>query len=391
MNMKFQKQLSNFGRRTGAALLVLALGSYAAWAQVPGFGTGSTTANRSGSRSSSTTTYPSSTDIGQARITYDPETRSLIVVADEDTASHITNMVHQLDRPAPQVLIKCVFLEVTYNKGSDIGVEGKYTKTFGPNNIYTGIVNHAFSSLPGLAAVGAGGAYTILASDFQATINAIAQAGRVEVLSRPSVLARNNQQATITVGQQVPLITGVTYDNFGNQRNAITYQNVGIILQVTPFITSDGMVEMVVAPQISSVSDSSVNVSSGSNSVAAPLINIRSADTVVVTPDSQTVVIGGLMSTRKTDSTTKIPLLGDIPLLGAAFRRKVKTDEKTELLIFLTPTIVRDPRELAMMTDSERGRLKSGDKSFSEQELNRYLDKLPPATTKPPASSSKKP
>src|SRR5689334_19785058 len=81
----------------------------------------SSSRNSSSSRSSSTT-YPSSTDIGQARITYDPETRSIIVVADEDTASHITNVVRQLDRPAPQVLIKCVFLEVTYNKGSDVGV-----------------------------------------------------------------------------------------------------------------------------------------------------------------------------------------------------------------------------------------------------------------------------
>lgn len=389
MNMKLKKQFTGGGQRAGLCLLAVLLGAAGAWAQpASGFQPGGTSsAARSGSRSSTTTTYPSSTDIGQARITYDPETRSLIVVADEDTAAHITNMVHQLDRPAPQVLIKCVFLEVTYNKGSDIGVSGSYTRNFGPNNIYTGIVNQAFSGLPGLAS--GAGAYTILASDFSATIKAIAEAGKVEVLSRPSVLARNNQQATITVGQQVPLITGVTYDNFGNQRNAITYQNVGIILTVTPFITSDGMVEMIVAPEISSVSDSSVNVSTGSNSVAAPLINIRSADTVVVTPDSQTVVIGGLMSTRKTDSTSKIPILGDIPLLGAAFRRKVKTDEKTELLIFLTPTIVRDPRELAMMTDSERAKLQGGPKSFSDQELNRYLDKLPAPAADPAAAKSK--
>src|SRR6185295_3981878 len=92
-----------------------------------GFGGGNNAAQRTSS--SRNTAYPSSTDIGQARITYDPETRSIIVVADEATAAHITNVVAQLDRPTPQVLIKCVFMEATYTKGSDIGVKGTYTHT----------------------------------------------------------------------------------------------------------------------------------------------------------------------------------------------------------------------------------------------------------------------
>lgn len=353
----------------------------------PGFGNfGNQGSTRStGSRNS---TYPSSTDIGQARITYDAETRSLIVVADEETAAHITNVVRQLDRPAPQVLIKCVFLEVTYNKGSDIGVEASYTKT-----LFDGLPSTFSQSFNNLAGISSGaGLVTILAKDLQVTLRAIAEAGKLEVLSRPSVLARNNQQAVITIGQQVPLINNVRYDTFGNQINGISYQNVGIILQVTPFITSDGMVEMVVAPQISSLSDSSVNISSGTtnanNAVSAPIINIRSADTVVVTPDNQTIIIGGLMANRKAESTSKIPILGDIPLLGMAFRRKVKNDVKTELLIFLTPTIVRDPRELAMMTDNEKQRTQAAPKAFPEEELNRFLDNIPPATDETKPSSS---
>jgi type II secretory pathway component GspD/PulD (secretin) len=138
-----------------------------------------------------------------------------------------------------------------------------------------------------------------------------------------------------------------------------------------------------------------VNIASGvssnanSSAVSAPIINIRSADTVVVTPDNQTIIIGGLMANRKSESVSKIPLLGDIPLLGAVFRRKVKNDEKTELLIFLTPTIVHDPRELAMMTDTEKGRTQSVPKAFSEQELNRFLDNIPPAgEEKKPSSTS---
>lgn len=366
-------------KQIGALLAVGLLLSASGLLAQPGQGFGGGGGGNTQRTTSRSTDYPSSTDIGQARITYDPETRSVIIVADDETATHIKDVVTQLDRPAPQVLIKVVFLEVTYNKGSDIGISGSYTKSFGPNNIYTGILNQAFSSMPGLASSSMGGAYSVLASDFQATINAIAQAGKVEVLSRPSILARNNQQATITVGQQVPLISGVTYDNFGNQRNAVTYQDVGIILTVTPFITSDGMVEMVLAPEISSVSDSTVNISTSTNnnSVAAPLINIRSADTVVVTPDGQTVIIGGLMSTRKSESTSKIPLLGDIPLLGAAFRRKVKSNEKTELMIFLTPTIVKDPRELAMITRDEQRNSQVATNAFTEQELDRYLNQKP--------------
>ena len=341
--------------------------------------------------SSSSSDYPNSTDIGQARITYDPETRSVIVVADEETAGHITNVVRQLDRPTPQVLIKCVFMEATYTKGSDIGVEGAYKHTITTGNgSGTGTASTAFD----LAT--SGGIYTFLGQDLELTLAALAKAGKTEVLSRPSVLARNNQQATITIGQEVPLITGVTYDSFGNQRNAISYSDVGIILQVTPFITSDGMVEMIVSPQISSISDSTVNISTGNGTnntgaVTAPIINKRAADTVVVVPNGQTVVIGGLMQNRKVNATEKVPVLGDIPVLGFFFRHKVTANEKTELLIFMTPYIVNRPSELVAQATTDLNNTDMVRKSFSEAELNRYLDKPPPANAKPttPAKKSK--
>jgi general secretion pathway protein D len=343
----------------------------------------------SAARSSTSSAYPSSTDIGQARITYDPETRSLIIVSDDDTAAHIRELVTQLDRPTPQVLINCVFLEATYSKGLDIGVEGSYLNTISGSSVNqintpAGQQNTA-KTLFGAAATG--GSYNLIGKDLNVTLTALAQAGKMEILSRPTILARNNQQATITIGQQVPLISGVTYDNFGNQRNAVTYEDVGIILQVTPFITSDGFVEMIVAPQISSVSDSSVNIAGGTNTpVNAPIINIRSADTVVVTPDKQTVVIGGLMQNTKVKSENKVPLLGDIPLLGMLFKRTVKSDAKTELLIFLTPTIIKNPKDLAQATAGERSRASESKSAFGQEELNRYLENLPPK--EPPAKTT---
>jgi general secretion pathway protein D len=350
-----------------------------------GFGGGGFGGNNSSRRSSSrsTTDYPSSTDIGQARITYDAETRSIIVVADEDTAMHITNVVRQLDQPTPQVLIHCVFMEATYSKGTDIGVDGTYTHTISGSSV--GAINTPASTPAKVNTAStafdlatSGGMYALVGKDLNLQLAALAKAGKTEILSRPSILARNNQQATITIGQQVPLISGVTYDNFGNQRNAISYQDVGIILQVTPFITSDGMVEMIVAPEVSSVSDSTVSFASGgSNDVGgatAPIINVRSADTVVVVPDGETVVIGGLMQTVKTKSEKKVPILGDIPLLGMLFKHKTTDDEKKELLIFLTPRIVKRPSELAAHTASERSKAAGANQAFSKEELNRYLN-----------------
>lgn len=325
-------------------------------------------------RSSATANYPSATQIGGATVTYDQETRKLIVVADEETAAYVSEVVTNLDRPAPQVLIKVVFLEVTYRKGLNIGIEGSYTKNMG--NSTTGGINQFF----GLAQQGVNptppgaGLYQILGTDFQATLRAIADAGKTEVLSRPSVLARNNQEATITVGQQVPLITNVRYDNFGNQINGVTYTSVGIILRVTPFITSDNMVEMIVSPEISNLSDETVPIAAGVN---APIISTRSADTVVVTPDGQPVVIGGLMSNMKTETDSKIPFLGDIPLLGNLFKHRSRDNTKTELLIFLTPRIVRAPSQLVSITEKERAAQAIAPKAFSEDELNRFLHDIP--------------
>jgi general secretion pathway protein D len=228
------------------------------------------------------------------------------------------------------------------------------------------------------------GNYSILGQDFSATLRAIAQNGKAQLLSRPSVLARNNQPATIVVGQQVPLITNVRYDTFGNAINSVTYQNVGIILKVTPFITGDGVVQMMVQPQTSSLDPTvSVPISSGVN---APVIDIRSADTVVLTPDGQTVVIGGLMRNDSAENISKVPFLGDIPLLGNLFRHKSTSSAKTELLIFLTPYVVQAPTQLAGLSEKEKVRTLVP-KSYSEQELDRFLDKVP---EKKPTTDSKK-
>ena len=345
-----------------------------------GTGTGRSSSGGSSSRSGSGN-YPANGQIGEATISSDPETRRIIVITDDDTAASISQVITNLDKPKPQVLIKVVFLEVTYNNGSDIGLDGSISRKINASNLLNASNMFSSSALgAGTLPLGAGGMYQILGQDWQVTLRAIAEAGKLEVLSRPSILARNNQQAVITIGQRIPIITGSTVIGLtGNVVNTITYQDVGIILRVTPFISSDGMVEMIVAPEISSLASQGVTLTTGTggNSFNAPIINSRSAETVVVTPNRQTIVIGGLMENSKSDTTRKIPILGDIPLLGAAFKRKTKQDTKTELMIFLTPTIINMPSEVAALTQSERGKAMLSPKAFSEQEVDRFIDGLP--------------
>jgi general secretion pathway protein D len=375
-----------------------------------------TTSGRTGSTSSGSRsangqrTYRSNTELGDAMITIDPETRSLVIVTDEATHREMEAVIKTLDKPKPQVLIKVVFVEVTYNKGSDIGVEGGYTfnlenpvsansstRTTTTTNLATAsagntsqtvtalseTLNTAASvgkavgaeSLFGLASQTSGFFVRAVADDWSATLRAIATKGKVEVLSRPSIMARNNQEAVIVVGSEVPFITNSRVTDQGQTINTITYDNIGIILRVTPFITSEGTVEMIVAPEISNLTDQTVPIS---DTVSSPVIAKRSAETVVVTPNGKTVVIGGLMETQRIDSVQKIPLLGDIPLLGMAFRRTIKSDQKKELMIFLTPTIVSNPASIDRVNAEELNRTELMDQSFSEAERMKFMDDLPP-------------
>ena len=333
--------------------------------------------NSGGRSSGGSQQYRRNTELGDAVITIDPETRSLVIVTDEDTHREMTGVIKQLDQPKPQVLIKVVFLEVTYNKGLDVGIEGSYTfnlknpvaATTGTStatsaatattgtapNTTTNAVNSSLvtnigtaanvgrtatlQNLFGLSTLTQGSFVRLASDDWSATLHALASKGKVEVLSRPSIMARNNQEAVIVVGSEVPFITASSLTSTGQTNNTIKYDNVGIILRVTPFITSEGTVEMIVAPEISALTDQTVPIG---NNISAPVISKRSAETVVVTPHAQTVVIGGLMQTQKTSSVQKIPLLGDIPYLGGLFRSESRSRKRTNLMVFLRPVVMRD-------------------------------------------------
>ncbi len=383
---------------------------------------GGTSAANSGT-ASSTRTYRNATQLGDALIQIDPETRALIIVADEDTNKEISKVITNLDRPKPQVLIKVLFAQVTLDNDSDIGVEGNYhfnvgsapissllttavsaatgattsgsTTTTSPSSTITttrtnpvtgGTTTTVTSNVPystntsgtagpgtnfGLSSATTGGFFTLDTKYATATLYALAQKGKVAVLSRPSILARNNQEAVILVGQSVPIPNGNVISDTGSNSTSVTYQDVGIILRVTPFITTNKNIEMIVSPEISSLSNQTVQIS---QNFSAPIINKTSAETVVVTPDKTTVVIGGLM--QKTDSTqvNKVPLLGDIPVLGNAFKRTTKVSNKTELVIFMTPYIVEGTDRLEDQSVDDVNRTDLPKEAFTPKDLTQYLD-----------------
>jgi len=348
--------------------------------------------------------YNSNGQVGSAVISVDPVTHNIIVIADKETTAQIKKVLDSLDAPEPQVLIKVVFMEVQRNNDLDLGIEGGWTKGLGDQ--LTGSAANAF----GLAAANSvvtnfsgmgqalapaltpnygspNGFYQIVGSDFQATLKAIAVAGKAEILSRPSILARDGQLAEIVVGQSIYLPSGVTFNTVGTSTATIptingTYSNVGIQLDVTPFIGANDLITMILEPQITSIDTSTPGqvIAGGSlfsAAVYAPNINKRSANTVVVTPDSQSVVIGGLINNNKASTDNKVPILGDIPFFGQLFKSSSKSDSKTELLMFLTPHIVRAPGLLSEMNGREMGQTPFITNSVTEQELNQYLEKVP--------------
>jgi general secretion pathway protein D len=243
------------------------------------------------------------------------------------------------------VLIKVLIAEVTHDNTLDLGAE------FSILNLNdAGIAQATIGTNFDIAAQTDGAVVKLVRKEFTATLRALESVGKLDVLSRPYILASDNQVATITVGQEVPRITSSQITNLGQTISTVAYEDVGIILNVLPHINPDGMVILEVAPEISQLTGTTVNVGSGVN---APVIAKRSAYSRVGIRNGNTIVIGGLMEDRKTVTVSKVPILGDIPLIGQAFRRDQRTKNKTELLIFLTPHVAKSSEQLPAMSQEE--------------------------------------
>src|SRR5262249_8428928 len=173
-------------------------------------------------------------------------------------------------------------------------------------------------------------------------IRALKTQGRLDILSRPQIMTMDNQQAAINIGQRVPYPISSTITTFGVVPQ-FTFIDVGIGMQVTPKISPDGKVFMRVTPQVSSLStEPQINLGGG---VSASIINQQVVDTTIVAQDGETVAIGGLIFKSDQKNENKIPWLGDLPGVGALFRYRTQSKTKRELLVILTPHIVRNRLE----------------------------------------------
>jgi len=265
------------------------------------------------------------------------ETNQVIMSVSPRYRSRVVQLIEQLDMPPPQVMIQVLLAEVTLDKALTWGMDINVGLATATSNIGgDGYVFESFAAGAGVAtAIGAPN-FGVSSTDFSLLIRALQAQGKLEVLSRPQVTVNNNERAFIQVGEDIGIVTGS--DRVGERVSAVVErEDVGIILEVTPSISADGFVRMDISPEISQVTTRTTQIDEDFES---PIITQRRVETTVTVKDGQTVVIGGLIQTIEEQRETRVPFLGDIPILGLPFRSYLQEEQKTELLVILTPVVI---------------------------------------------------
>jgi general secretion pathway protein D len=312
---------------------------------------------------------------GQVRVTADKPTNSLVIIASAKDFMALTKVVEQLDTVRPQVYIEAVILEVSVENGRNLGVSYHGGDDFSDGTVVLGGVQHpdlkslnpasllASSTSTGLL----GGAFGPILSNlpifqgvsipsFGVLFQAMALSSNVNVLSTPHILTTDNEEAELSVGRNVPYQSGFLPGLAGaaagqqgagglaalTQGVSVQRQDVALTLKLTPAINASEMVRLKIDLEISDL---------GPDTTLGPTWTKRAIKDTVVVRDQQSVVIGGLMKERLDDKAFKVPLLGDIPLLGHLFKYTRKQKEKTNLLVILTPYIIGDSQDVATIVE----------------------------------------
>ena len=293
----------------------------------------------------------------------DPSTNSLIITAPEPLYRQLRAVIDQLDSRRAQVYVESLIVEVDANKAADFGIQwqgilgrnGDTNLVGAGTNFGSGTDNilSATAALVGgtaglaAAALPSAGFNIGIAHKFGKfyTLGALARAlestAGTNILSTPNLVTLDNEEAKIVVGQNVPFVTG-QYTNTGTGTTSpfqtIERKDVGITLRIKPQIGEDGTVRMTIFQESSSVASTTAVGTSN----AGPTTNKRSIESTVVVDDGQIIVLGGLIEDTYDSNRSKVPLLGDIPYLGALFRSESRTHKKTNLMVFLRPVVMRD-------------------------------------------------
>ncbi len=316
---------------------------------------------------------------GGVRITADKATNSLIIIASVNDYQTIVDVIKKLDIRRRQVYVESLIMEITLNKGRDLGVEFRGAAETrnqgavlgGTNFDFAGNLNSLLASLAsgnpllfagqGLIAAGIAGNVVLPDGTEIPAITAVLRAAQnrdnINVLSSPHLLTMDNKEAEIIVGQNVPFITSqatpVTATNLSNIINTIERKDIGVTLRMTPHIHESEFVSLDIYQESSAILGTSIlNVDQ-----VGPTTTKRSAKTSVLVRNGDTVVLGGMMQETFNVLERSVPLLGDIPLLGNLFKFKSVNRQKTNLLIFLTPHIMKSPDDMARATSDQQRKM----------------------------------
>jgi general secretion pathway protein D len=291
---------------------------------------------------SSSDTMSFAASSGGVRIVPNEPNNSLLIYADGEEYAFIKDALTELDQPVAQVLIEATLAEVTLGNDLQFGVD---FKTISGDLSVTSVSNTAgvpASSFPGLST-------SLVSQSTTAILNALQSKTNVRVLSAPRLFVLNNQPATLQVGDQVPIVVQQAQSVAAPGApvvNTVELRDTGVILQVTPRVNQSGVVTLDIAQEVSDVARTTT---SGINS---PTIQQRRLTSTVATRSGQVVALGGLIRERATRTRSGVPLLSQIPIIGAAFGSQSNGGSKTELIILLKPTVIRSPDEVKGMVDA---------------------------------------
>ncbi len=314
----------------------------------------------------------------------DEDTNALIITAPPDEMRSILAVIEQLDIRRAQVLVEAIIAELSENNSAALGVNFAVDGSDGNRPVGFTNLGGATQALAGTIASG-GAALTSGLSlalgrfgsggiDFGFLLSAIASDSDNNILSTPTLVTMDNQEAEIVVGQNVPFVTGTQLSASNNNPfQTIERQDIGVSLKVRPQINEGNNIRMEIEQEVSDVSSTSL---SGASDITT---NLRSIKTTVLVEDGQTLVLGGLMDDQISDTRDKVPLLGDIPLLGSLFRYRTTTKSKRNLMVFLHPTILRDIETADYYSRSKYDDLRGAQLGLFDNEdlLDRESPKLP--------------
>ncbi len=343
----------------------------------------------------------------RSRVVSDVRTSQLVVLATDPELVAIEQLIEHLDTPTKQVLIEARLFETSINPKTSKGIDwtgtlGKQNLAFGNNlqqNPPTEALNNTLSESKPRILIDTVKGFNPLtaflnADGVNAALSFLNSSADAKVLSTPRTVTLDNETATISVTTASPIFKNTAGTQGSPGGSEVTYTNLGVILNVTPRITANNFVNLRVTPEVSRVGKS-VSKTVNNLTSEADEYEIRRIETQVLIPSGNTLVLGGLVQDGVQSGNTKIPLLGDIPLLGRAFRMDTKARDKRNLTIFITPTIIQDadfqvtPTEFLKTKVPVQDSLEADWSSFDSGKPQKWLKSKKTAGEDPTLTSAK--